>query len=63
MADSTNPNLGGHVIQWYYLWGYSKNYWGFQGYNPFHLSLPSLSTIVGISIETIGLDFFEVLNS
>ena len=36
MADSTNPSLGGHVIQWYYLWGYSKNYWGFQGYSPFH---------------------------
>ena len=26
MADSTNPSLGGRVIQWYYLWGYSKNY-------------------------------------
>ena len=36
MAVSTNPSLGGCVIQWYYLWGYSKNYWGFQGYSPFH---------------------------
>ena len=36
MADSTNPSLGEYVIQWYYLWGYSKNYWGFQGYSPFH---------------------------
>ena len=36
MADSTNPSLGGHVIQSHHLWGYSKNYGGFQGYSPFH---------------------------
>ena len=38
MADSTNPSLGGCVIQWYYLWVYTVNYWGFQGYSPFHFN-------------------------
>ena len=41
MADSTNPSLGGRVIQCHYLWGYSKNYWGFQGCSPFQF----LSTV------------------
>ena len=35
VAVSTNPSSSGHVIQCHYLWGYSENYWGFQGYSPF----------------------------
>ena len=39
MAVSTNPSSGGRVIQCHYLWGYSENYGGFQGYSPFQLLL------------------------
>ena len=45
MADSTNPSLGGRVIQCHYLWGYSKNYWGFQGYSPFHFEKMTISSL------------------
>ena len=56
MADSTNPSLVGHVIQWYYLCVIPKITGGFR---VIALSLlPSLSTIVSISIKAIGLEFF-----
>ena len=40
MADSTNPSLGGCVIQLVPPLSDTENYWGFQGYSPFHSSLP-----------------------
>ena len=54
MADSTTPSLGGHVIQWYYLLSYTENYWGFQGYSPFHdlqlrLGLPGVGRVRGVT--------------
>ena len=58
MADSTNPSLGGCVIQWYYLLGLFQKLLGISGLQPLSL-LPSLSTIVGISIKTIGLEFSQ----
>ena len=36
MAVSTNPNLGGCVIQLASHLSDVENYWGFQGYSPFH---------------------------
>ena len=36
MAVSTNHNLGGHVIQLTSHLSDVENYWGFQGYSPFH---------------------------
>ena len=35
MAVSTNPSLGGHVIQLVPPLSDMENYWGFQGYSPF----------------------------
>ena len=35
MADSTNPSLGGHVIQWCYLWVIPKITGGFRVIAPF----------------------------
>ena len=52
MAVSTNPSSGGRVIQCHYLWGYSKNYWGFQGYSPFHLS----------TVKTFKINYFIIAN-
>ena len=40
MAVSTNPNLGGCVIQLVPALSDMENYWGFQGYSPFHVFLP-----------------------
>ena len=42
MAVSTNHSLGGHVIQLrlYLIDIGMKNYRAFQGYSPFHSSLP-----------------------
>ena len=37
MAVSTNPNLGGRVIQLASHLSDVKNYWGFQGYSPFQM--------------------------
>ena len=39
MADSTNPNLGGCVIQLVPPLSDMENYWGFQGYSPFQVDL------------------------
>ena len=36
MAVSTNPSLSGHVIQLVPPLSDMENYWGFQGYSPFH---------------------------
>ena len=68
MEDSTNPSLGGHVIQCHYLWGYSKNYWGvFRVIAPFKAShrkkaqkstmvlLKALATIPGIIINVMNM--------
>ena len=38
MADSTNPSLGGRVIQWYYLWVIPKITGGFRVIAPFTLN-------------------------
>ena len=38
MADSTNPSLGGHVIQWYYLRVIPKITGGFRVIAPFTTS-------------------------
>ena len=35
IADSTNPSLGGHVIQWYYLWVIPKITGGSRVIAPF----------------------------
>ena len=43
MAVSTNPNLGGHVIQLTWHLSDVENYWGFQGYSPFQPPVVSLS--------------------
>ena len=39
MAVSTNHNLGGCVIQLTSHLSDVENYWGFQGYSPFHLTI------------------------
>ena len=35
------------------LLGYSKNYWGFQGYSPFHRSISDLSVEEEIKVQHI----------
>ena len=51
MADSTNPILGGHVIQLVPPLSDTENYWGFQGYSPFQrlasILIPVLPTFAG----------------
>ena len=37
MAVSTDPSLGGYVIQLASHFSDTENYWGFQGYSPFHI--------------------------
>ena len=49
MAVSTNTSLGGHVIQLVLPLSDMENYWGFQGYSPFHSSLPQVQLLVFLS--------------
>ena len=49
MAVSTNPSLGGHVIQLVPPLSDTENYWKFQGYSPFqwqhHFWWPKISQV------------------
>ena len=46
MAVSTNPNLGGCVMQLVPALSDTENYWGFQGYSPFQLLVPVTSVFM-----------------
>ena len=56
MADSTNPSLGGHVIQWYYLWVIPKITGGPRVIAPF--TYPDLDFD---QTESEGVDLCEIL--
>ena len=58
MAGTTNSSFGGHVIQWCCFWVIPENYWGFQGYSPFHvLYIQSYTTLFEDLISTFYFNF------
>ena len=52
MADPTNPNLGGYVIQLVPPLSDMENYWRFQGYSPFQylVQADELDQIISIIV-------------
>ena len=51
MAVSTNPSLGGHVIQLVPPLSDTENYWGFQGYSPFQIDVERINSQLSLSHE------------
>ena len=66
MADSTNPSLGGHVIQWYYLWVIPKIIGGSRVIAPFIVNTRYIlfhRKGEFDSIEPIGYTWYEANRS